>query len=72
MRTLVPIRKTVSSRGEDYEQVIAYGCSECGWLYDVHRPLHGVTLQEIMDNFNADKEDEFGRHDCGKYPKVKR
>jgi hypothetical protein len=71
MRSIRFIRKKLVHRGETREYVVGYGCTECAWQFNMERPLHGSTVSKAMNGFNDELDEEFERHDCSKYPKVK-
>jgi hypothetical protein len=46
-----------------------FGCSECGWRFRPSDALTGATLDEIMRNFELQRDKEFVSHVCGDHSK---
>jgi hypothetical protein len=69
VRSIRFIRKSLTSRGHTSEYVVGYGCTQCAWLFDMKRPCRGATVVDSMNIFNNELDEEFEKHDCGKYPR---
>ena len=40
------------------------GCSECAWVFNPSRPPAGNSLQEMMENYERQRDKEFAAHVC--------
>jgi hypothetical protein len=48
-----------------------FGCSECGWLFNSPSAPAGRSFDEMMQNFEAQRDREFRLHVCGDHPRDK-
>jgi len=48
-----------------------WGCSECGWVFHASDPPTGKSFGEIVQNFEAQRDDEFASHVCGEHTRTK-
>ena len=62
------VRLTEKVRGVIFK--VGWGCSRCDWLYAPHE-LSGKTMQELMDNFERQRDREFASHICVNHKKEK-
>ena len=46
-------------------------CSECAWRFNSAVPLIGKSLDEMMRNFELQRDKEFASHVCAEHPKAK-
>jgi hypothetical protein len=46
-----------------------FGCSECGWRFSPTGRPTGASFDEMMRNFELQRDTEFTSHVCGKHPK---
>ncbi len=46
-----------------------FGCSECGWRFQPSGPPDGGTFDEMMRNFELQRDREFTSHVCADHPK---
>jgi hypothetical protein len=53
------------------EQFQGFGCSECGWRFDSPNALAGISLSEMMRNFELQRDQEFAVHVCAIHPRSK-
>jgi hypothetical protein len=56
---------------EKYREVVlpvGWGCSNCGWKFEA-RLLSGETVEDWIDTFVDQREEDFRGHDCGDFPK---
>jgi hypothetical protein len=60
MRQIVWI-KTARVRG--------WGCSQCNWVFSPLGPPLGNSLDEMMQNYEREREMEYLLHSCAQYPK---
>jgi hypothetical protein len=42
-----------------------FGCSECGWRFQTSGAPTGTSFDEMMRNFELQRDKEFGLHACG-------
>jgi len=47
----------------------AWGCSACGWTFRPVGPPVGRDLEEMKENFERQRDQEFSAHSCAQYPK---
>jgi hypothetical protein len=48
-----------------------FGCSECGWRFTSAGPPSGTTFDEMMRNFELQRDKEFALHVCADHPRAK-
>ena len=46
-----------------------FGCSECGWRFTPSGAPTGTSFDEMMRNFEAQRDKAFTLHVCADYPK---
>jgi hypothetical protein len=46
-----------------------FGCSECGWRFKPSGTPTGRTFDEMMRNFESQRDEEFKSHVCADHPK---
>ncbi len=46
-----------------------FGCSECGWRFKSSDPLAGASFDELMRNFELQRDKEFTLHVCADHPR---
>jgi hypothetical protein len=46
-----------------------FGCSECGWRFKAPGALTGSSFDEMMRNFELQRDEEFATHVCTDHPK---
>jgi len=49
----------------------SWSCSECGWAFSPSGPPHGDSLEDMMQDFERQREKEFAAHVCVQHPKLK-
>jgi hypothetical protein len=47
-----------------------FGCSECNWVFQSSGALFGQSLDEMKQNYEAQRDKEFSAHVCAKHPKT--
>jgi len=47
-----------------------FGCSECGWRFKPSGPLTGTSFDEMMRNFELQRDKEFTLHVCADHPRA--
>jgi hypothetical protein len=60
MRQMVRI-KTARAQG--------WGCSQCDWTFNPLGPPLGNSLDEMMQNYEREREMEYLLHSCAQYPR---
>jgi hypothetical protein len=45
-----------------------FGCSECGWRFKTSGPPTAKSFDEMMKNFEAQRDKEFASHVCAAHP----
>jgi hypothetical protein len=51
----------------EQERFRGFGCSECGWRFGASAVTTGSSFDEMMRNFELQRDKEFTSHDCGEY-----
>jgi hypothetical protein len=46
-----------------------FGCSECGWRFRSSEALTGTSFDEMMRNFELQRDKEFTLHVCADHPR---
>ncbi len=46
-------------------------CSECAWVFDLSRARSAKSFEEMMGNFQVERDKEFTGHICANFPRVK-
>ena len=46
-----------------------FGCSECGWRFKPAGRPPGMSLDEVMNNFELQRDQEFASHVCADHTK---
>lgn len=48
-----------------------FGCTECGWRFTTSGAPTGTSFDEMMRNFELQRDREFASHVCAGHPKGK-
>jgi hypothetical protein len=48
-----------------------WACSECAWAFNPSGPPLGKSLDEMIQNFERQRDKEFASHVCAKHPRTK-
>jgi hypothetical protein len=48
-----------------------FGCSECDWRFKSPSALSGGSFEEMMRNFELQRDEEFASHVCADHPRAK-
>jgi len=48
-----------------------FGCSECGWVFNAPGTSAGKSFDEMMQNFELQRDREFSLHVCADHPRTK-
>ena len=48
-----------------------WGCSECSWVFNPSSPPTGKSFEEMMRNFELQRDREFTLHVCADHPRAK-
>jgi hypothetical protein len=46
-----------------------FGCSECAWVFSPSGPPTGNSFDEMMRNYELQRDREFSSHVCADHPK---
>jgi hypothetical protein len=49
-----------------------FGCSECAWVFNSPSTPAGKSFDEMMQNFESQRDQEFTSHVCADHPPAKR
>jgi len=55
----------------DQKRFRGFGCSECGWRFNPRGAPTGASFDEMMHNFELQRNKEFTLHICADYPRAK-
>ena len=55
----------------DQERFRGSGCSECAWVFKPSDATVGKSFDEVMRNFELQRDKEFASHFCADYPRGK-
>jgi len=47
-----------------------FGCSACGWRFKPSAPTTGTSFDEMMRNFELQRDKEFTSHVCADHPRT--
>ena len=47
-----------------------FGCSECAWRFEPSGAPKGTSFDEMMRNFELQRDKEFASHVCADYPRA--
>jgi hypothetical protein len=53
------------------QRFIGWGCSECAWVFNPSNPPVGRSFDEMVRNFELQREKEFTLHVCAEHPRVR-
>jgi len=53
----------------DQQRFRGFGCSECGWRFKTSGAPTGSSFDEMMRNFESQRDKEFTSHICADHPK---
>jgi hypothetical protein len=53
----------------DQPRFRGWGCSECGWIFSPVGPPTGASFDEMMNNFESRRDQEFASHVCAEHPR---
>jgi hypothetical protein len=48
-----------------------FGCSECGWRFKTSGAVTGTSFDEMMRNFELQRDKEFTLHACADHSRAK-
>jgi rubredoxin len=49
-----------------------WACSECAWVFNPSAPPNGNTLEEMKQNYEQQRDQEFVSHVCKAHATIKR
>jgi hypothetical protein len=49
-----------------------WGCSECAWVFNPSGPPTGISLEEMKQNYEQQRDKDFADHFCAEHPRAKR
>ena len=55
----------------DEQHFRCFGCSECAWVFNPSTTPAGKSFDEMMRNFELQRDKEFTLHVCADHPKSK-
>jgi hypothetical protein len=55
----------------DKKQFRGFGCSECDWRFKPSGAPTGASFDEMMRNFELQRDKEFAWHVCAEHPRSK-
>jgi hypothetical protein len=54
----------------EQERFRGFGCSECGWRFKSSETPSGRSFDEMMRNFESQRDKEFTSHACADHPRA--
>jgi len=48
-----------------------WGCSECAWVFNASDPPTGESFDEMLGNFEEQRDNEFASHVCAEHTRTK-
>jgi hypothetical protein len=48
-----------------------WGCSECTWVFNPSGAPIGISLDEMMKNYEQKRDKDFAAHVCTEHPRAK-
>jgi hypothetical protein len=60
-------RELVWIENQDFQ---GFGCSECKWVFKTSDALVGESLDEMKQQYEAQRDKEFAAHICAKHPRA--
>jgi hypothetical protein len=55
----------------DQKHFRGFGCSECDWRFQPSSTPSGASFDEMMRNFELQRDKEFRSHVCADHPRAK-
>ena len=55
----------------DEEPYGRWGCSECKWVFNPSGRPVGKSLDEMMQNYQQQRDNDFAAHLCADHPRVR-
>jgi len=52
------------------ENFVGFACSKCNWVFNPPGALHGDSLDEMREWYEAQRDKEFAAHVCAEHPRV--
>jgi hypothetical protein len=52
----------------EQERFRGWGCSECAWIFNASSTPTGKSFDEMMKNFEWQRDKEFALHACADHP----
>jgi hypothetical protein len=59
-------RKMVWVEGRNFQ---GWACSQCAWMFNPQGPVGGGSFDEMMAQYEQDRDKEFAAHVCAAHPK---
>ena len=53
------------------QRFLGWGCSECAWVFNPMAAPIGKSLDEMKQNYERRRDNDFAAHVCTKHPRVK-
>ncbi len=53
----------------EQQRIRCFGCSECAWVFNPSSAPSGNSFDEMMRNFELQRDKEFTLHICADHPK---
>jgi hypothetical protein len=50
----------------------SWGCSDCAWVFKATGPPEGNSIEEMKENYQKHRDQDFRIHICAKYPRQKK
>jgi len=53
------------------QRSLGWGCSECAWVFNPSGSPIGTSLDEMMQNYEHQRDKVFAAHVCAEHPRPK-
>jgi hypothetical protein len=53
------------------ERFLGWGCSECAWVFHASGTPIGKSLEDMMKNYELQRDNSFAAHVCAEHPRAK-
>ena len=55
----------------EQQRFLGFGCSECNWRFNFSAAPTGISFDDMMRNFELQRDKEFISHVCAAHPRAK-
>jgi hypothetical protein len=55
----------------EVRRVSVWGCSACAWVFNPSGSPVGRTIEEMIQNYEQQRDKDFAAHICAEHPRAK-